>query len=209
MSQKLKSIVFMVFVLAGCYAGAASAQYGQRFSPNGQQQMEVRRDSSVQGFDPHKLFVGGNLGLSFGDFTYINVSPLVGYRFSELFAAGVQVNTQYESVRYTDETNSTWKKDRYGVLGAGVFARVYPIPQLFVHVQPEMNFIMGKEKFFDGTPEQKYHTHVASFLAGGGYAQSIGGTSEFTIMILYDLLQNSNSPYGNQPIFRAGVNLGF
>lgn len=191
------------FVAAGL--SSVSAQYGRPFSED---QYQMPRDSSAKGFDRSRLFVGGNLGLSFGDFTYINVSPLIGYRFSDLFAAGVQINTQYESAKYYDADNRLDRKDRYTLLGAGIFGRVYPIPQLFIHLQPEENFLRGKEKFYDGTPEAKYRTHVTSMLVGGGYAMPISGASEFSVMILYDILQETNSPYGNQPIFRAGVNIG-
>lgn len=196
--------LLIAFVLAPGGVREASAQYGASFN----NQTFSPRDSSARGLDRSRLFVGGNLGLSFGDFTYINVSPLIGYRFSELFAGGVQLNTQYESVKYYDGSNRTIRKDRYTMIGAGVFGRVYPIPQLFVHVQPEENFLVGKRKFYDGTPEAKYRTHVTSMLAGLGYAAPMGATSEFTVMVLYDILQEPDSPYGNQPIFRAGVNLG-
>lgn len=183
----------------------ASAQYGRPVS----QQPYMPRDSSSKGFDRSRLFVGGNLGLSFGDFTYINVSPLVGYRFSPLFAAGLQLNTQYESVKYYNTADRLQRRDRYTMVGGGIFGRIYPIPQLFLHVQPEENFLVGRRKYYDGTPEARYRTHVTSVLAGGGYAAPVGnGGSEFSVMILYDVLQQPDSPYGNQPIFRAGVHIG-
>jgi hypothetical protein len=196
-------IIFLFVILAGYYPGNVTAQY--------RQPQVIQQDTTAhKGFDPQKLFIGGNLGLSFGDITYLNLSPTIGYRFSSLLAAGIQINAQYESVRYTDQYNRLYKKERYGVLGAGIFGRVYPITQLFVHVQPEMNFIIGKVRYYDGsTAEQKYHDRVPSFLAGGGYEQPVGrGNSAFTIMVLYDVLQRDDSPYGNKPIFRAGVNLG-
>lgn len=165
---------------------------------------------SDKGFRKEKLFYGGNLGLSFGSITYINLSPLIGYRFSDLFSAGVQLNALYESARYKDVTNRTIRKERYGMVGLGVFGRIYPIPQLFLHVQPEMNYTMGKVKYYDDPPsESDYHELVPAFLAGGGYSQSIGSNSAFVIMILYDILQDENSPYGSRPVFRAGVNIGF
>ena len=43
----------------------------------------------VKGFDRKRLFVGGNFGLTFGNFTFINVSPQLGYRFNDFFAAGI------------------------------------------------------------------------------------------------------------------------
>lgn len=194
-------LFLLVLVLSVGWAGKLSAQYDPALLP-------PEDTAAHKGFDSRRLFVGGNLGLSFGDLTYVNVSPLVGYRFSDLFSAGVQINAQYESVRYTDLSDALYKKEKYGVLGAGVFGRIYPLSQLFIHLQPEMNFIFGKVRYFDGTPEQKYHDHVVSFLAGGGYAIP-AGSSAVTLMILYDVLQNPNSPYGNHPIFRAGVNVGF
>src|SRR5687767_1339338 len=45
-----------------------------------------------KGFDKDKVFIGGNFGLSFGDFTLINVSPQLGYRFNNVLAAGVGIN---------------------------------------------------------------------------------------------------------------------
>ena len=36
-----------------------------------------------------RLFFGGNLGLYFGSLTYVNISPTIGYRFSDRFGAGL------------------------------------------------------------------------------------------------------------------------
>lgn len=194
--KQFRSFITCFLLFAGCYAGKVQAQYFQ--------------DSmATKGFDKQKLFTGGNLGLSLGSITYINVSPLIGYRFSDLFAAGVQINSQYESVRYKNPDNSLYKKERYTVLGGGIFGRLYPLRQFFLQLQPEMNFIFGKVRYYDGTPEQKYRDHVASLLGGGGYSQAIGDNSAFVIMVLYDILQDDRSPYGNKPVFRAGVNIGF
>lgn len=180
------------------FYGVAGAQY-----------FPQDRDTLPQrGFDKHKLFLGGNLGLSFGNITYLNLSPAVGYRFSPLFAAGVQLNGQYESIRYLDQYNSLYQKDRYGLVGAGLFGRVYPVPQIFIHLQPEMNMIFGKSRFYDGSPDLKFTEHIPSVLGGLGYSQQTGGNSAITIMILYDLLQRKDSPYGNKPIFRIGADLG-
>ena len=67
-------------------------------------QDEKEENSEKQkGFQKEKLFVGGNFGLTFGSYTLINVSPQVGYRFSDLFAAGMGINLQFISI-----------KDKYG-----------------------------------------------------------------------------------------------
>lgn len=188
-------LLSMLFAL---FYGGATAQYFP----------QDKDTSAVRGFDKHKLFLGGNLGLAFGDMTYLNLSPAIGYRFSDLFAAGLQVNGQYESVRYFDQSNRIYQKDKYGMVGLGVFGRVYPIPQIFFHVQPEMNFIFGKSKFYDGSSDQRFNEHVPSLLGGIGYSQRVGANSAMTIMVLYDVLQRVNSPYGNKPIFRVGADIG-
>lgn len=197
---------FFLLCLALCGYIVSQAQY--RYYPQ-PQYMEREDTVSHKGFDKQKLFIGGNLGLTFGDVTYINLSPDAGYRFSKLFAAGIQINSMYESVRYYDPGGALTEKDRYGMVGAGIFGRVYPLQQFFIQLQPEMNFIFGNSTFYDGTSSSgKYREKVPSMLGGIGYSQSAGGTSAFTIMILYDFLQKPDSPYGKKPIFRVGMDLG-
>ena len=65
-----------------------------------QAQEEDEPDPPKQGFDKSKLFFGGNFGLSFGNSTFINVSPQVGYRFNQYVAAGAGVNFNYSSIKY-------------------------------------------------------------------------------------------------------------
>src|SRR5699024_3321855 len=197
--MKLK--LSLLVLLAVCSFSFAEAQ--QRDTVYANSQNYVQDSVNHNGFQKEKLFFGGNIGLSFGSMTYINLSPLIGYRFSKMLSAGVQLNGVYESVDYGME------KDRYGMLGLGVFGRFYPIPQIFLQVQPEADYYMGKTKYNDGTSSEKYQDMDTAFLVGGGYSQTIGRNNDSVIMLLYDVLQNDNSPYGNQPIFRAGVNIGF
>lgn len=178
------------------------------FAP-GAARAQINSDTARRGFDRGKVFAGGNIGLAFGDITYLNLSPLAGYRFSRLFAAGLQINAQYESVRSRDQYGELYSKETYSLLGAGVFARIYPVPSLFIHLQPELNFMNGHIRYYDGRGEDRYHEHVPSFLAGAGYEQQTGGSAAFDLMILYDLLQRPDSPYGDQPVIRAGVHFGF
>ncbi|MCU0396136.1 MAG: hypothetical protein MUF29_09505 [Chitinophagaceae bacterium] len=45
-------------------------------------------------FDPNRLVFGGIVGASFGDFTFVQVSPQVGYMFNPYLTATVmQVST--------------------------------------------------------------------------------------------------------------------
>ena len=67
----MKRITLLVFCLA--MLGFVYAQEGE--------------ETGEKKFDPQKLFFGGYIGLSFGDYTLVNVSPQVGYQFNQYFAA--------------------------------------------------------------------------------------------------------------------------
>lgn len=164
---------------------------------------------SSRGFDKSRLMFGGALGFSIGDYTFVNVSPLIGYRFSPMFAAGVNINAQYAAQKFRDFNGDIVERSNYSIFGGGVFARFYPFQQFFLHAQPEYNRISVKSTTYYGERiVTKDNYYAPSLLLGGGYAQPIGGNSALTIMILYDVLQDSNSPYMNRPIFSGGVNIG-
>lgn len=167
--------------------------------------------SSRKGFDPSRMMIGGSLGLVFGDYTNINISPLVGYRFSDMFAAGVNINAQYAAEKSRDWNGETLQRYQYTVFGGGVWGRFYPLEMLFLHAQPEYNHVSEKLTDYTYDPKQTFKSSygVSSLLLGGGYSQPLGsGYSAFYIMILYDVLQDARSPYQNRPQITMGFNVG-
>ena len=160
-----------------------------------------------KGFQKEKLFVGGNFGLTFGDYTLIDVSPQVGYRFNDHLAAGIGINGQYISEKFYYGNQPAYKISR-GVTGLNIFGRVYPINQIFIQAQPEANYVFGNIKYYDNTSPSSTKLDakiVPSLLLGGGAALPAGGGA-FIISIFYDVLQNANSPYGARPIYNFGYN---
>lgn len=190
----MKRLIVAVLLMMGAYTASAQGYV---------------TDSS-RGVDKSRLMFGGSLGFSFGTYTFVNVSPLIGYRFSQMFAAGININAQIasEKLKVNDEVV---ERNNYTVFGGGVFARFYPFEQFFIHAQPEYNRIGYKQTIYDTDPwQRKTASYLApSLLLGGGYAQPIGNNSAFTISVLYDVLQDANSPYRNRAIISTGVNLGF
>ncbi|RAI99915.1 hypothetical protein LX64_04469 [Chitinophaga skermanii] len=170
------------------------------------------KQQTTKGFDRSKLMVGGIFGMAFGDYTNINISPMAGYRFNEYIAAGVNVNFQFAQTKYYYAySNDVSDRYKYTIFGGGLWGRVYPVPFLFLHAQPEYNSIAEKHtQYNDPNPSRKFTSNYGapSLLLGGGYAQPIGGNSAFTISLLYDVIQDKNSPYNNQPLFQAGFNIG-
>lgn len=167
-------------------------------------------------FDRSRLFVGGNFGLSFGNFTFINISPQLGYRFNDFFAAGIGINGQFSQQKYRSG-GTTLYKDRYGVAGMNLFGRFYPIQQGFIQLQPEMNYIWGSR--IDYTPQEVKSSLngkiLPSLLAGAGAYLPAGRAGGFIIMAQYDLLNksdfypNPSTPYGKNIFMTIGFNAGF
>lgn len=165
-------------------------------------------EAPKKGFDKDKLFVSGNFGLSFGDFTLINISPQLGYRFNNTLAAGIGINGIYSSTRSRFLNGQTAARENYGVVGLNVFGRVYPIPYAFLQLQPEVNYTWGKLKEY--SPDAVYQLDgkmVPSLLAGAGAAIP-AGRGAFIIMAQYDVLQNNRTPYGEKVFFSFGFNFG-
>ncbi|MFN2457424.1 MAG: hypothetical protein ABR502_04410 [Chitinophagaceae bacterium] len=172
---------------------------------------QEEKEEPRKGFKKEKLFFGGNFGLTFGDHTLINVSPQIGYRFTDRIAAGMGINMLYFSVKQRDRDGDRISKSSTGVVGLNVFGRVYPIHQFFVQVQPELNYRFGKEIVYDPAGNQEYNENaeiVPSILAGGGMALP-AGKGAFLISVFYDVLQHDNSPYGRKPVYNFGYNIGF
>lgn len=189
------------FVLILCALFASTVLWAQ----------QEESEEPKRGFQKDKLFLGGNFGLTFGDYTLINVSPQLGYRFTDFVAAGVGINGQYISIKDRYINGDLYSKSSRGVVGLNVFGRVYPIQNIMLQVQPEANYVFGKDKWYDSDPPQVYKSDaviVPSLLVGaGGVIPS--GRSALIISIFYDVLQNDNSPYGRRPIYNFGYNFGF
>jgi|SRR5450432_1720908 len=165
------------------------------------------QQSESTGFDKSKLFFGGTLGLAFGSYTIVNVSPQVGYRFSPIFAAGVGLNYSYYG--YSD---GYYKYDQ-SYAGMSIFGRIYPIQQFFIQAQPEVNYIWGSatpQGANNGNQVLKIPTQfVPSLLLGGGAAIPTGPNGAITISVMYDVIQNLYSPYFHQAVYGFGYTVGF
>jgi hypothetical protein len=167
-------------------------------------------DAPKQGFQKEKLFFGGNFGLTFGDYTLINLSPQLGYRFTDFFAAGLGINGQYVSIKERNSNEDVITKSSRGVVGLNIFGRVYPIKNIMLQVQPEANYVFGKIKYYL-YPTQTTNEGAAiapSLLLGGG-AVIPSGRGAMIISVFYDVLQDDMSPYGKRPVYNFGYNIGF
>lgn len=153
------------------------------------------------GFSSGRWFFGAGLGLAFGDITFIEVSPLVGYRVNDRLSVGGSLIYRYRN------------DDRYGQnlsttdYGGSVFGRYAVAGPFFVHGEVEQ---LSYEYY--RADLSKSRSDVTSVLGGGGIAQPIGRNAAFFALALYNFSYSSYdapAPYSSPWIFRIGVSAGF
>jgi hypothetical protein len=198
----LMKINILLIVLAACaihpWAVAAQDDTTSLNTSSAPAQPKTQQKQAKPSF-ADRLAFGGNIGLSFGTVTYIEIAPLVGYRVTDAFTTGLGFRYIYYKDNYYDYTSN--------IYGGTVFARYRIFKGLFAEADFEANNLDAYTPDNSGgyTLERKW---IPSLLLGGGYSSSIGRSAGFFISILYDVLQDPNSPYYGQPVIRAGVGFG-
>ncbi len=138
-----------------------------------------------------RLVFGGNVGGYFGNPTYLQVNPMIGYRTTPWWVNGVGFNYTYVSA-------GGYAENMYG---SSLWTRAYVVKTGILHSEFEMLRREASDQFGNTAS-----VTVPVWLVGAGYTS--GGRIGFNAMVLYDLIQDSNSPYSN-PIFRVGGLFGF
>ncbi|MFM2146511.1 MAG: hypothetical protein RL732_1347 [Bacteroidota bacterium] len=188
-----------------------SLVFGVFYFPLHAQDNEVELPVEKGGFKKENLFTGGSISLSFFNNTFlIGANPVLGYKLAQFADAGLQVNIQHLSSKYT----GTGEKMRQTLYGGGVFARLFPINFLFAQGQWEHNWVTTKDINASGLLTRSTRS-TNSLLVGGGYASGRNGQANapfFYMMLLFDVSKVSNTPYtdglGNPfPIIRAGLTI--
>lgn len=140
-------------------------------------------------------YFGGSVGLSFyGDLISISIAPMFGYKLSPKASLGGRIGYEYykDSGPEPDVTSNNF--------GAGVFSRYRFLPQFYGHAEFEYwSYDFGPGRFW-----------VPYLLVGGGYSQPLSPNSQFMIEVLFDLLQDPDSPYeSGEPRVNVGFGVGF
>ncbi len=211
----------LLVLLAGClFAGTATAQevYSSSGKPLNKSQTDVKSEKLIE---PGRLIVGGwgLFGIGSG-VTNIGITPILGYRITDDFSAGIGFGYQYLHVKdyYLVTTSLTGPSERRPlnahIYSPSVWARYVIWNNIFAHAEYEHNITSYKE-YINNTlvdppyEERKVNLSVPCMLLGGGLRQPVGARSSFVFMVLYDVLQNEYSPYRNTIAIRFGFNYGF
>ncbi len=146
-----------------------------------------------------RLFFGGDIGLQFGSITYVNLSPIVGYKLTERL--GIGLGPMYAYLNDKRFTGYEYTANSYG-------GRLFGQYMVIENAMAYSEFSMVNSDVIDDITYVQKRVNIPSLLVGGGYVTPIGDASSFNIMVLFNLIEDRFSYYEN-PIIRAGVNVGF
>ena len=185
--------------------GIAQEVYTSSGKPAGALRKQQERKQKEKGFDPSRMIYGGSLGIGGGGGAFsFNISPIVGYRITDNFAAGVGFGYQYARINdYFEIADNNGIVSYYdfkaSVISASVWARYLILPRLFVHAAYEHNFLNFQNYRFDPNGsgaivgvKEKYD--APSALLGIGYRMPIGSNVSVYMMGMVDVLQFFPNP---------------
>ena len=147
----------------------------------------------------NKVYYGGYANFSFGKYNYIGIEPLIAYKLLPKLSIGAKISYEYfKNKNYTPIKEGS----NYGI---GVFSRLRIARRFYAHVEfSEMNY-----KLYDDTGDKK-RQWISFLYVGGGFSQPITKNISINAEVLWDVLQNDDSPYKTvEPFFSVGVVAGF
>lgn len=205
----------LLSTLCVCLSLLAPAQVRERFKdssatrevPQYSPQELARQDSlqkasrsSQQEKNPfwNKLVYGGNLGLSFGPYTFVSLSPAVGYKINDQLVAGTGFIYRYFkwNQAYDPNTGQLRSVDGYDnqIYGPKLFFQYFPIDILFLGTQFEY---LNHNVFLyqvNGPPIEENRWSSVLFVEGG-LKQPLGRKGYAVLGLRLNLLHDLTSPY--------------
>ena len=167
---------------------------------NVQPKAKTEKPKSKSSFKMSKVIIGGSLGFSFGSVTSVRINPLLGYKLTPKLTTGITGLYEYNSYDYAG-----YGRQNYSNYGGSIFSRFRFVPMAYLHA--EFSYTNYE---FSGFNNQKYRQGVPFIFLGGGFAQRVGRNTYAYGQILFDVLQDSNSPYSDwTPFYSVGVSVGF
>jgi hypothetical protein len=153
-----------------------------------------------------RIFWGGGFGLTLGSITHIDVSPIVGYRVTNRFSAGIGGTYQYYNYSaYNIKTSIYGGKVFASYTIIKDIANVLPFGEnmggLLLHAEAE-GLNVEKRIFYLSNDNDR--VWVFSPLAGIGYQLPVGMRRYLIVYVLFNFNEGQNSPYSN-PVFRMSL----
>jgi hypothetical protein len=183
-TRSFKKVALLTFYLL---FATLSITYGQRTK---EQKPPLRE----------RMFFGGSLGLQFGTYTNINVTPIVGLWVRPRIAIAAGPNFTYYKDPYYETT----------MYGGNAYVQFVPIKDInnslpigihmgiFLHLEDEM-LSLESAVWDPQNPSDRFT--VNTLLGGFGISQQLGTRSSLNLMFLWTLTDSGYALYSN-PIMR-------
>ena len=157
-----------------------------------------------------RIILGGSFGLQFGDVTFVDISPRLGYRATNKLTVGVGAIYRYRKQESFRTSQGVFPELKTNDWGFNVFGRHMLYGPLYVHAEYEyLNFeaFTGQIIGLEAVTER---FDLNSILLGGGIAQPIGNKAVFVAEALYIVNYDSGelTPYANPWVVRVGIGVG-
>jgi len=210
--MKFKKYLLLAVFFSLCISSIAQYEY-----PGETEDSKDKKEKKKGWYRESKLYFGGNLGLSFGTYTYIELAPVVGYKITPRLWAGLGPKYMYV------KESSYYETSVYGIKTFALFS-------IFKNINETINigigdiFIYGENETVNFEPISKIYYYISPnpypyvryqkdarkwvnvTLIGGGLRFPLGQRSGFSIMVLWDVTQNPEYRYAN-PEVRISVDI--
>ena len=193
----MKYIVFTVLFIFSSFTFAQTTD-----STKATEQNKTKTSQSTSS-GVSKWYYGGSVSFGFSsNYFSIGVQPVVGYKVTPQFSLGGKVGYTYYS---NSSVDPSFNSSNYG---GSIFSRYRIIPQLYAHAEFAYWSFENYYTALNGyTTERNW---VPFLLLGGGFSQMISPNVWAYAEVLFDVINDTNSPYGEwDPFISFGVGVGF
>lgn len=162
-----------------------------------------------------RLFFGGSFGVTAGDYTDIELSPIAGYYVTPRWAVGVGITYEYYNNKYHWFDGRAHERYETHIWGGRLFSNYVIVNNVNDWIPLGLNFRIFAHVEYEALSYEKgffeYHATGRelqnSFLVGGGLRFPMGARSSMNLTVLWNLNSNRYDFYGSGPIIRFGFNL--
>lgn len=184
--------------IQGAAAGIITALFLFSLSCAGQETEEVK---------PNRVYFGGDFSLMFGTVTFIEVSPIAGYRFTPRFSSGGGIIYLY----YRERTYNDYIF-KSNIYGGRIFSKYTLLTDMNEYIPLGLHAgLLGYCEYealnMDSFLSPYHDTGrfwLNSFYVGGGLELPAGRRTKMNFLVLYNVNDTGESPYSN-PVVRISV----
>lgn len=157
-----------------------------------------------------KLYTGGNFGFRTSNgLIFFEISPMLGYKINERLSAGISAKYFYWGA-----LNNSNPFVSYKYYGGGIFSRYAITESIIAAAEYEL---LNVEDLNPNNLSYGKRTFANVLLLGAGYNNTIANNINLQFYLLYDVIDDANSPYrynylfgpnGIPVIYRIGFSIG-